>query len=202
VDEPAGLGFLEIGLASSALPGEAESGDSNIFCPLPQGALLAVIDGLGHGPSAAHAARVATEVFQQYSGDTLIHLVERCHMALKTTRGVAMTAALIDSNKATLTWVGVGNVEGKLMRANPNSEDRNESVLLRGGIVGYRLPLIRPATTAIKAHDLLILATDGVAPNFSDGVILGDPAQRIAQRIMEQYRKHDDAMVLTARYLG
>ena len=45
--------FLEWGVAAQALPGEAISGDRHVMQAFPSGALVAVIDGLGHGEEAA-----------------------------------------------------------------------------------------------------------------------------------------------------
>jgi negative regulator of sigma-B (phosphoserine phosphatase) len=57
------LAMLDWAWAGAALEGD-ESGDACLVAPLPHGALLAVIDGLGHGPEAAVAAREATSLLQ------------------------------------------------------------------------------------------------------------------------------------------
>jgi serine/threonine protein phosphatase PrpC len=51
--------------------------------------------------------------------------------------------------------------------------------------------------------DTLILVTDGVHNNFSDGVSVSDRPQLIADRILAEFSKgSDDALVLVARYLN
>ena len=50
---------LERGEAGAPLAGETRSGDLAVFAPFDGGALVAVIDGLGHGPAAADAAEAA-----------------------------------------------------------------------------------------------------------------------------------------------
>ena len=50
---------LAFGVASRALPGQASCGDVHVIESLPQGALIAVLDGLGHGSDAAHAAQAS-----------------------------------------------------------------------------------------------------------------------------------------------
>ena len=47
---------LERGIAERALPGEERSGDHAVFVTRSDGALVAAIDGLGHGGEAADAA--------------------------------------------------------------------------------------------------------------------------------------------------
>ncbi|MFZ3285209.1 MAG: hypothetical protein WA191_00020, partial [Telluria sp.] len=51
--------LLDYACAGRALPGQAVSGDACLVRPFPDGVLLAVIDGLGHGAGAAEASRTA-----------------------------------------------------------------------------------------------------------------------------------------------
>jgi hypothetical protein len=49
----------------------------------------------------------------------------------------------------------------------------------------------------------VILATDGIKPEFSDEFVPGDEPQAIADHILARYRKGtDDALVLVGRCLG
>src|SRR2546429_8875391 len=51
--------IIEWGVASQTLAGEVESGDKHVVKIFPHGALLAALDGLGHGEEAAAAANMA-----------------------------------------------------------------------------------------------------------------------------------------------
>src|SRR2546428_12006154 len=51
--------IVEWGVASQTLAGEVQSGDKHVVKSFPHGALLAAIDGLGHGEEAAAAANMA-----------------------------------------------------------------------------------------------------------------------------------------------
>ncbi len=51
--------LIEWGVAAQPLEGEAESGDLHVVQRFPKGVLVAAVDGLGHGPEAAAAARSA-----------------------------------------------------------------------------------------------------------------------------------------------
>jgi phosphoserine phosphatase RsbX len=53
---------VEWGVATRSRRGEATSGDLAVVALLPEGALIAAIDGLGHGGEAARAARRAGAV--------------------------------------------------------------------------------------------------------------------------------------------
>jgi serine/threonine protein phosphatase PrpC len=101
-----------------------------------------------------------------------------------------------------MTWVGIGNVKGVLLRAGGRADRARERLLLRGGVVGYQLPTLRPATLSVAPGDTLIFATDGLRSIFADELVLGEP-QQMADHIFDQYRRGtDDAMILVARYLG
>ncbi|MGH2687223.1 MAG: SpoIIE family protein phosphatase [Actinomycetota bacterium] len=177
-----------------------ESGDRHLVAPIPGGALVAVVDGLGHGHEAAAAAEIAVHALSQNRTDPVPALVRRCHEACRGTRGVAMTVAVLSAETGTLTWGGIGNVEGRLVR--PGAPDRAEGPLLLGGVVGYRTPQLRPTVTQLGAGDLLILSTDGVVPHYVEGLALGDQLQPMADRILRVHGRDDDALVLVARWGG
>jgi hypothetical protein len=94
-------------------------------------------------------------------------------------------------------------VDGRLFRADSKKNAAGESLLLRGGVVGYQLPALRPALIRIDPRDLLIFSTDGIRSGFEKELNLDAPPQQIADEIMTGYnRKTDDALVLAVRYLG
>ena len=72
------------------------------------------------------------------------------------------------------------------------------------GIVGYRIPEIRPAqVVSIRAGDLLVIATDGIAEDHLDHIDFAASAAIIAEQILGKHAKEtDDAMVLAARHRG
>lgn len=193
---------IEWAVAQRALPGQAVSGDLSLVEPHPDGALLAVVDGIGHGPEATRAAETAVQTLLSRPGESVHALVNRCHEALRPTRGVVMTLASINANDDTITWLGVGNVEGCLFRANGLSPAR-EGVLLRGGMVGAQLPALYASVAPIHPGDLIVLTSDGIRGGFEPGVAIQSPPQRIADQILQKHFKGtDDALVLVARYLG
>ena len=82
-----------------------------------------------------------------------------------------------------LTWLGVGNVEGLLVRADVLARPSRNAVLQRGGVVGYQLPPLRASVLAVGPGDTLIFATDGVRTRFADGLDLDRPPQEIALEV-------------------
>src|SRR5213593_1172653 len=191
------------GVASRPLPSEIVCGDLHLIQPTMDGVLLAVVDGLGHGDAAIAAAQTAMAVLKSHAEEPLTALVNRCHAALTKTRGAVMTLATLRWLESKLTWLGVGNVEAILLRADRQAKAPSERVLLRSGLVGYQLPVLRASTLPLALDDLLIFATDGINPGFAEGLVRSDFPQQLADRIMERHFKgHDDALVLVVRYLG
>lgn len=195
--------LLDWAVAALALPGQVESGDLHLVATSPHGALVAAVDGLGHGPEAAIAARVAVETLQRFAGLPVASMFERCHRALQSTRGAVMSLASLDNGIETMTWSGVGDVEGLLLRADPQARPRFEALVARGGVVGYQLPPLRVSTLPVAHGDVLILATDGIRSGFGQGLTPSAPPQAIADHILRHYgRGTDDALVLVVRLGG
>jgi hypothetical protein len=188
---------LQWAFAASALDGE-HSGDLHLVAPLPHGALVAVIDGLGHGPAAAEASRVAVRVLREHAGASLLELVGLCHAELRDTRGAVMSLAALDSQRGVVDWCGIGNVEGALFSAAPGHA--RHDIVCRGGVVGYRMPALRVTTVPLFPRDLLVFATDGVS-SFAHVIDVERDPQEIADSILANCGKRsDDALVLVVRY--
>lgn len=193
-----GRTLLDWAWAGSAL--EAESGDLHVVAEFPGGVLVAVIDGLGHGVEAAASANAAAGILAAAAGAPLETLMERCHEALRRARGAVMSLARFEG--PSMTWAGVGNVEGVLLRGE-GGRARREAIPLRGGILGYQLPSVRAATVPIAPGDTLILATDGIRSGFGDGLPARATPRALADGILARHaRGSDDALVLVARWLG
>ena len=203
MEETVSIPLIEYGSSGKRLLGHTMSGDLHIVKTFAHGAIVGVIDGLGHGEEAAYASKIAASTIQSFANESPIALVRHCHEELKGTRGVVMSIASFDFIRKTVTWLGVGNVEGILFRVHQDSTRVKERILLRGGVVGYQLPLLSSNTLPVKEGDLLILATDGVNSGFSEEVDFTEPVQRIAKKICSRYAKTtDDALVLVIRYIG
>ena len=194
---------IEWGIATQCRRGEAVSGDVAVVCLTPEGALVAGIDGLGHGREAARAARRAATVVRESPGQDLVRLVQRCHRALRGTRGAAISLAFISALESRLTWLGVGNVEGRVLSGDPATTRPTGSLALARGVPGHELPAVRAATIAMAPGDVFALATDGVDASFADALELSGSSQTISERILaEHWKPPDDALVIVVRFLG
>jgi phosphoserine phosphatase RsbX len=194
---------LERGVAGRAIPGEYRSGDLAVFAGYAGGALVAVIDGLGHGDEAADASEAAATVLREHRSAPVDELLQRCHETLRRTRGAVMTLAWFDLEARTMAWTGVGNVEARFVRAGGQDGGRYDSPVVLGGVVGFNLPRVRVGTHPLEPGDAIAMATDGVAANFSESLSPGVSAQELADRVLERHGKgSDDALAVVVRYLG
>ena len=197
------LETIEWGLATRRRRGEAVNGDLGVVAVLPKGLLVAAIDGLGHGGEAARAAREAGEVVREKASEDLVPLLERCHDALRDTRGAVIGLAFMSHLRRNLTWLGVGNVEGLVLSADPSALQPKGYLALGSGVLGHELPSVRSTALDVRPGDVLILATDGIEAAFADSLDISGSAQAISERILAVHWKPiDDALVLVVRYVG
>src|SRR5262245_47235237 len=188
--------WIQWGVAARTLEGQPRSGDRFVARPFENGFLAGVVDGLGHGSAAAVAAGRGVEILSQHPEESVITLINRCHEGLRWTRGAAMSLAAFNRTDSSMTWLGVGNVEGGLLRASPLHPPRLESLILRSGVVGVRLPQLHGSYVQVKRGDVLVLVTDGIRTGFDTSLVLRDSPREMAGRVLAEHTKGtDDALV-------
>jgi len=195
--------MIEYGVAEFVLPGQGKSGDHHLLHCSQSGVLIAAIDGIGHGEEAANAAKMATSFLKSAFDEPIISLVEQCHEKLRSTRGVVLSLASIDPVNGMMTWLGVGNVQGVLVRTDAKEGNAQEVLLLRAGVLGSQLPPLQAAVLPIAQGDTLFFATDGIRNDFAQSLSARENPQRAADRILKKYGNgNDDALVLVSRLTG
>ncbi len=162
---------IEYGVASTTIPGQTESGDLCIVKESESTILIGVVDGLGHGGEAASAAKKAIKVLEEHFESSIINMVKLCHESLKKSRGAVIALVSINLRDETITWLSVGNVEGMLLKANPETSPLYENIIMRSGAVGYRLPPLYASVIPISRGDILILSTDGISDDYIPRVV-------------------------------
>jgi len=153
---------LELGAVCLPKKGEEVPGDGWLLETSGEYRTLLVVDGLGHGPNAALAARKATDVFAANPTATPGALMQLCHSALAATRGAAGAAARVEPAKMQGSFAGVGNIS---CRVETSGERRQ--VVSHSGTLGHVMRRLQEFEFAFPAGALLILNSDGLTSRWS-----------------------------------
>jgi serine/threonine protein phosphatase PrpC len=185
------------GAVCRAKRGQEISGDTYLLQEDGTGQVLAsVIDGLGGGAEAAHAAKLAEQLFRERPESPLQDLIRQSHTALHTTRGAVVALLRLDQNSHSATFVGVGNIGVHVYSRQPIKP------ISKNGILGYRLPSLLELRYTYDPGDLFVLYSDGVSAQFGQDskIDIKQSPQCLAEQILERYGKFtDDATVLVVR---
>jgi negative regulator of sigma-B (phosphoserine phosphatase) len=174
------------------MPGERQNGDAVLLRQNEAGeTMLAVIDGLGHGPDAAVASRAAIELLTLMPvGARVAEAMQEIHRGLRGTRGAAATLCVI--KEQTLEICAVGNVA--LMCTNCVVP-----LVLSAGVLGHQVAKFRVSESPLKPGARLALLSDGVSTRFRLEELRHLTPPEACEFIMSRYRrKEDDATVLVA----
>src|SRR3954453_20550025 len=88
-------GVIEWAVAGRPIAGEVCSGDEALVGAVGRDALVAAIDGVGHGSAAGRAPRVAVNTRRADRWGDGVALAERGHVGLGATRGAAVGLAVL-----------------------------------------------------------------------------------------------------------
>lgn len=189
-----------VGFYTRAMPGESVCGDAcSVWCT-PDRLVMALVDGLGHGAGAAHAAQVALSHIGARLDATCAEIFAACDQGMRHTRGAALALAMIDFVDNTLTLATVGNVRAVLL-----SGEKELHLGGARGIVGAGYDGLAPETKVLQAGDALLLYSDGLDEFLPLGGLL--PSKQVPKCIAEQAvarwaRENDDAAFLVYQHWG
>lgn len=177
--------------------GQSVSGDTYLAIEHGTSDLtVAVIDGLGGGEEAARAAHSAERAIVAHISWPLQDLIQHAHTALHSTRGAVIGLLRLEAASSQVTFVGVGNIGIRVYSRQPIRP------ISKNGILGFRLPKLLEMRYVYDPGDVFVLYSDGISNRFSqDGQVdLKQPAQTLANQILEQYGKPiDDATVVVVK---
>jgi len=186
---------FEVGAVSVPRPREEVCGDSWWVAEQEGVCTVAVVDGLGHGPLAFDAARRATDVVRLNPGWAPGRILAAAHEALRGTRGAAMGVARVSPGQGTLTFAGVGNIEGTVVW--PGGSKRLTS---HNGTLGFEVSHIQEFTDPWPDDAIVILYSDGLGSHWSldryPGLLGKDPSLLAGVLYRDCNRGYDDTTVV------
>lgn len=177
---------FELGAVCLPKSGESVAGDSWLLQGEGDYRTILVVDGLGHGPNAARAARAATEAFAAKPSAAPAALMEICHSALTTTRGAAGAAARIVLAKNQGSFAGIGNIA---CRVETTGERRQ--LVSHSGTLGHVMRRVQEFEFAFPAGALLILHSDGLTTHWTSADYPGLMSKHAGLIAGVLYRDHE-----------
>jgi anti-sigma regulatory factor (Ser/Thr protein kinase) len=185
---------VHFGVSQQAMAGEAACGDTWRLAIDGQRLSALMIDGLGHGQQAEHAALAGAGAFDQDPFGSPSTVLERMHQRMSGTRGGAVALAQLDV-AGTLHYVGIGNIAGSLIAA-----ESSRGLASHPGIVGGQFRKTRVFDYPDATGQLLIMHSDGLQTRWrvSDypGLWHRHPAVIAALLQRDFCRGRDDVSVL------
>lgn len=186
---------MRFGVASRPALGMRVNGDAYLIKEWDGQALLALMDGLGHGEEASAASEEAKEYVAENFTRDLEQIVRGLHVQLHKTRGVVAGLVRIDRVGRRLLFCGVGNTEVRVVGEPPMHPTSLD------GIIGLNLRKAKKFEYRYDSLRAVVLHSDGISGRFD---LLGYQSaykqpQAVAERIVAEFGKeHDDATIIIA----
>jgi anti-sigma regulatory factor (Ser/Thr protein kinase) len=193
---------LEFGTATRAYPMMPVNGDAFVIKRWGTSALVAVIDGLGHGQYAHRAAQSARQYVETHLDQPLDSLFRGVGRTCRATRGVVMALARFDfaGPDIRFSFASVGNIEVRVF----GGLNRPQFIVLRG-IVGGNAPNPRVTDHGWDPGMVMVLHSDGLTCHWGLGdfpELTHESASMMAQRLLRALAKEkDDATIVVVKDL-
>ena len=189
---------IEVGVVSVPIKGEDCCGDGWGARKAGESVLLMVVDGLGHGILASEAAREAERVFAVSRTDSPTPILQDSHDALKKTRGAAMAIASLHLEKQLVSFAGVGNIGGYIVRPGAT-----RGMASHNGTIGHYLDRVQEFTFPWDADSILVMHSDGLKSGWDlkpyAGIWSKHPGLIAGMLYRDYARDRDDVTILVAK---
>ena len=178
-------------------PGEYVSGDLALVEARGQHTMLAVIDGLGHGPEAHAVSQRAQQFLVAHWTTDVVATLSRLHESLRGSIGAVAGLAVIDRQSGKVDYAGVGNTSYRLFGS------RSLRLVSAAGNLGYQMRTPQLQSHVLGENDVVVMYTDGVKDRFDledYPQLVHQRPETVAQNVVERFGKsHDDATCLVVR---
>ncbi|GAA2410710.1 SpoIIE family protein phosphatase [Streptomyces glaucosporus] len=184
---------------SVCLPAKGERHCGDACAVVGSGDVLTglVVDGLGHGLSAAEAARSALRSFRTAPDRPLDDILTSLHRSLRHTRGAAAGVLRLHPDRA--EYCGIGNIRAVALSGG----EVLHRLAGQPGIAGWNVPTPRVRTLPLPPGAVVALHSDGIESRWShspSAFLLRLPPPLLAAALAHGHRRtRDDATVLTVQ---
>jgi anti-sigma regulatory factor (Ser/Thr protein kinase) len=184
-----------VGAVCLPFPGEQVCGDTWRSIERDREIAVVVADGLGHGPEAATAARLAREVFESEPFAAPDRFYQSAHRSLTGSRGAALARAIIGATSE-VQYSGIGNISGSVVGV-----DRSRGLASQNGTVGVQVrSQVSVFSQVMPVPGVLLMHSDGITSRWSfdhyPGLLVRHPAVIAGVLGRDFLRGRDDATML------
>lgn len=188
---------LDIAGVSVPKSGEYVCGDAWQVSHHVDGALVAVVDGLGHGLHADEASHAAIAAINPRTNGDLVGHLRAMHDGLRHTRGAAGALANILPAAGLLKFAGIGNIAASIV----GSAVRHAVSL--SGTLGHEARQFREYSYPWESTAIAVLHSDGLTTHWSlddhRGLRQRHPALIAAVLYRDFSRQRDDVTVVVGK---
>ncbi|MCO5169821.1 MAG: SpoIIE family protein phosphatase [Planctomycetes bacterium] len=188
----------EVAVFGRPFPGERVSGDDAAFVRTDDALLVAVVDGLGHGPEARAASTVVTDALVAAPDAALPELVERARAAAAGTRGAVLALVRLHLATRAVEHVGLGDV--RVLLGGPGGA---QVIPSQPGLLSGRpneRARARQSAAALSPHGALLVLSDGLKSAAGPPAAPVAEPIAVAQDLVARFgRETDDALALVVR---
>ncbi|MBN1694421.1 SpoIIE family protein phosphatase [candidate division WOR-3 bacterium] len=187
--------IIQTSVYSRPKPGFKSNGDAYFIKRYEDYAVVAVVDGIGHGDKASEASSIALKVIEDQFKDELEQVVLTIHRRLHGSRGCVIGIVRM-SKEGKIEYLGVGNIRTQIY-----TPEMYKRLVSFDGLLGSNIRTLRTDHLTLSRPCLIVLHSDGVTSfNFEDKRIVYRPVMEVAKESFEKYKKSsDDATLLIAR---
>ncbi len=189
---------LEWGVVNLPLASEEWCGDSYAVEHLDGRTLLLVVDGLGHGVTAADAAREAVKVFRNRRASAPAEIIQALHEGLRGTRGAVAAVAAVDHSRRQVRYAGAGNISASVL-----TPGASQNMVSHNGTLGHEVRKVQEFTYDWPRGATLVMHSDGLSsqwrPDKYAGLLARHPSLIAGILYRDFKRTRDDVTVLVAQ---
>ncbi len=192
-----------VGVAAKAVQGENVSGDAWAARFGGNFVLLIIADGLGHGMQASEASSEAIRTFIKSPEESPVEVLKQIHLALRGSRGAAVSVARIEFENRQVRFAGLGNVAGVVIGRSGPQAPKLQSMISHNGTAGHEFRQIKEFIYPFNPEDILVMHSDGLTGHWdlpgNPGLLNKHPSVIAGSLYRDCARLKDDVCVLVGK---
>ncbi len=188
---------LEAAVFSRPCHGERLNGDAAMIERRGHLMMIAVIDGLGHGPEAHRVSSAACDYLKHRWSQDVVATTRALHDEMRGSLGAVAGIAVVDTRSGQVNFSGIGNINYRVFG------QRNLRLLSMAGNLGHQIRSPRQEQHTLANDDVVLMYSDGITDRFDlqdYPQILYQGADTVARTVVDRFGKnHDDATCVALR---